>query len=218
MTEIWRDIGGYDSYQVSNFGRVRRFYKHTPPHILKALPNRGGYLRVDLCRDGKHHSTYVHRLVALAFIDNPKNKPQVNHINGNKTDNRVENLEWVTHDENMHHAAVTGLRRQGAEHPDAKFTNEQARFIRDNPDGLTRAQLAHRFGVYPQTISAIQLGYAYETAGGTIRKPIGTRISDDIRTEIRRLYVRGSREFGSTALAKKFGVTPAAILKIIHEN
>ena len=118
--EYWKDIPNYEGlYQVSNLGRVKRLesavwngYKYVSKkeHILKPHTNTHGYPSVILCKNGKHHKNHrVHRLVAQAFIPNPQNKIDINHINGIKTDNRVKNLEWVTRSENLIHAFKTGL-------------------------------------------------------------------------------------------------------------
>ena len=122
--EIWKDIEcrkGY--YQISNYGRVKRLstisirsdnkkYKR-PEKILKPYLNHKGYLMVDLGYDinKKRICKFVHRLVAEAFIDNPENKEQVNHIDGNKTNNHVSNLEWCTNYENQIHAIENGLHK-----------------------------------------------------------------------------------------------------------
>lgn len=101
--EIWKDIEGYEGlYQVSNIGRVKSLnYNRTGEEKILKLCKVRGYLYVGLCKDGKNKSLKVHRLVATAFIPNPENKPNIDHINTIRTDNRVENLHWVTQRENV---------------------------------------------------------------------------------------------------------------------
>lgn len=99
--EWWKMVPGYEGlYEVSNWGRVKGL-KYG--RILKPCKDQDGYLSVQLCKEGKIKRLRVHRLVAMAFIPNPDNLPCVNHINEIKTDNRVENLEWVTNKENSNH-------------------------------------------------------------------------------------------------------------------
>jgi hypothetical protein len=101
--EIWKDIKGYEGrYQISSLGRVKSLisYFGTKEKIMKGQPVWTGYLRVCLVKDGKSKMHTIHRMVAEAFIPNPENKPIVNHIDGNITNNRVDNLEWVTYAEN----------------------------------------------------------------------------------------------------------------------
>ena len=106
--EIWKDIEGYEGiYQVSNLGRTKRLYKNDKEKILKPFSNKDGYLIVNLCKEGKVKSRSVHRLVAQAFIPNPENKPEVNHKDENKSNNKVENLEWVTSKENNNYGTRT---------------------------------------------------------------------------------------------------------------
>lgn len=106
--EIFREIDGFHDYEISNLGRVCSF-KGKYPRILKPKKNRYGYLYVILYTDGNKVTKSIHRLVAEAFVPNPENKPEVNHIDEDKENNVAENLEWVTHRENINHG--TGIRR-----------------------------------------------------------------------------------------------------------
>jgi hypothetical protein len=143
MKEIWKDIEGYEGhYQVSNLGRVKSLERvvkrrHNTTRtitekILKQRSKPSGYEYYQLSGRGILKNMYTHRLVALSFIPNPKEKTQVNHINGIKTDNRVNNLEWSTPKENAGHAMRTGLtnNKRGEEHGGAKLTEDQVTEIK----------------------------------------------------------------------------------------
>lgn len=106
--EKWKCIPGTgDRLLVSDQGRVKSLLRDG--RILKAVSDKKGYLRLRVTLDREKKSYKIHRLVAEAFIPNPNGKEQVNHINGDKTDNRAENLEWVTNRENASHAIRAGL-------------------------------------------------------------------------------------------------------------
>lgn len=122
MEELWKPVQNFEThYEVSTYGRVRTIARtvnsairhngavQRQSRILKLNLKRNGYLVVDLCVGSVHKTALVHRLAAIAFLDNPDGKPVVNHKNANKQDNRVENLEWVTVRENAQHASKNGL-------------------------------------------------------------------------------------------------------------
>jgi hypothetical protein len=107
----WRPVKDYESeYEINQYGQVRSKHQKNQNYIMEQRIDRGGYYTVRLAKQNRKSSTkYVHRLLAFAFIINPENKPMINHKDGNKLNNHLDNLEWVTHSENMKHAYNLGL-------------------------------------------------------------------------------------------------------------
>ena len=217
--EEWRDIKGHDGYQVSNYGRVKSF-KCPTPRILKPCLDKRDYPLVYLSNNGDCYPALIHRLVAKTFVSNPSNKPQVNHIDGCRLNACASNLEWVTPSENILHAVRIGalVTARGEERNDAKLTNEQVRYIRENPDNLIGTQLAEMFKVGKSTISNVQLGKRYKDSGGSIRTEKYDFVPDEIRTQIRAEYVKGDCKLGAKPLARKYGIDNRTVRSIVAAN
>ena len=164
MREVFEDLKGYeDSYQISDFGRIftkRRLVGNQIYYGRELIPKitKDGYLKVTLCKNGKSKKFYLHRLVALQFIDNNTNLPQVNHKDGNKLNNIVTNLEWCTKIENQNHAVRTGLMQRGQDRPSAKLTEEQVLEIYKLKGILKSQDIANKYNVSKNTINCILRG------------------------------------------------------------
>lgn len=148
MQEVWRTVPGYAPYQASTLGRIRRNGR-----VLVMTLDRKGYPRVTTSIAGTRHLKMVHRLVAEAFIGPmPNNKTETNHKNGLKTDNRPENLEYVTCSENKHHASRLGLAAKGVGHGLHKLTADDVRGIRRLASKFSQRALGKLFDVSEKTI------------------------------------------------------------------
>lgn len=169
MEEIWKDIPNYEGlYQVSNLGRVKslsRFRKCKnnglalfKERVMKNRTDKKGYSIINLSKDSKKTTKKVHRLVILAFKG--YSKLQVNHINGDKSDNRLENLEYCTNAENVQHAFDIGLNkgRKGEAHHNVKLTRADAERIKYGHQGLNQKEIANIYGINKMQVSRIRSG------------------------------------------------------------
>ena len=171
--EVWQPIAGASTYAVSNRGSVRRLdhwrlNKGTRQlmlgRILTPQITIDGYLQVSVKFDDGHRKMMsVHRLVAIAFLGEPAADREVNHKDGLKTNNAIENLEFVTRSENIRHAYATGINGgcRGQQQPMAKFTDSDIREIRSLRGKVRQADLARRFNTVQATISRVQLGKSW---------------------------------------------------------
>lgn len=168
--EIWKDIEGYEGlYKISSTGRIKSCERitrdkngkerKTKEIFLKGFFCRGGYQNVDLCKKCKVKKYIVHRLVAKAFIPNHKNKPQVNHIDGIKTNNKIKNLEWSTSGENIRHAFKTGLNKAASGSCNGKsiLTELIVKNIKERHKEKAK-DLAVEYGVSTRAITDIRSG------------------------------------------------------------
>lgn len=174
MEETWKNIDGHEGrYQVSNLGRVKtlertvsfgRSYRVIKEKVLTPSIGTTGYFEIKPCKEGRHETRKIHRLVANAFIDNIYNKPQVNHIDGNKLNNKVENLEWVTKSENAIHAYKTGLvvRPQGELNRRSILRESQVIEIKDKiSKGGKVSDLCVEYNVNSSTVASIKSGKSW---------------------------------------------------------
>ena len=163
MKEIWKDIKGYEGlYQVSNLGRVKRI---TTGRVLKPLKHANGYLMVKLSKNSIVYTKTVHRLVAEAFIPNPEHKSEINHIDENKTNNNVSNLEWMTRTENINHGTRTERMSKTQSIPIIAInikTGESKEFYGTN-------ECARQLGLTHGNITSVLKGRYKQTGGYTFK-------------------------------------------------
>lgn len=171
MEEVWRSLvyqgQEFPDFEVSDQGDLRNA---NTKKVYRQCVNKNGYCQVcvSLGSRNKKKVFKIHKAVAETFISNPENKPQVNHIDTDKTNNSVKNLEWVTNLENSHHAKDNGLMKskKGEEHASAKLTEDNVRYIRNNyiprdKEFGCRA-LANKFGVSHPIISRVLKGKTWK--------------------------------------------------------
>ena len=171
--EVWKDIEGFEGiYQVSNFGRVKSLDReitnlvgrtYSVKGVVLRQTLRNGYQRVILSLDGKATHVSVHRLVALAFVDNPENKEYVHHIDSDKMNNHMDNLEWATPLENSRDARINNLYISGSRSPDSKLEIEVIPNILDLyfNKGLFQSEIGEKYNVSQSMISHVIRGESW---------------------------------------------------------
>lgn len=186
MKEIWKDIEGYEGhYQVSNKGVVKSLDREIPHskggvasikgRILKPHANKCGGLRVKLWCEGRVKSHQIHRLVAAAYIANPENKPEVNHKDGDRSNNKVVNLEWVTASENIQHSydelgrRPPWLGKKGCMHHRSKAVIQLDKNGNKISEYGSQLEAERKTGIWAKNISKVLNG-KLNTAGGYVWK------------------------------------------------
>lgn len=146
----------FEDYKITKEGKVISLKNKKETEILGEI-DRDGYRRVIIYKNGKRKKFFVHRLVAMQYIPNPENKPQVNHKDGNKLNNSVENLEWVTNKENIRHAMLHGLSNY-----ERALTKEQVREIKRLFKEKSMKELAEMYDVSLSCIKHIHAGHTWK--------------------------------------------------------
>lgn len=217
MNEEWKPVPNFEGlYEVSNLGRVRSVERKVRSnqrnnHFFAVkqrflLPDiSAAYYRVTLSKDGKTKRFSVHRLVCEAFLENPENKPFVNHKDGDKLNNTLSNLEWVTQSENCIHALETGLAKpvKGERHGMAKYSEETVNEIRMlyETTSMTHQSIADKFGIDRRYITELINGKIWTELKVNSKKPrkfplgenhSNSKITSEIAREIKTLLASGN--------------------------
>lgn len=236
--EVWKKIKEFDgNYEVSNLGRIRSIdriigKKLFLGKIIKQSNNRG-YKMVSLYKNSKSHGRLVHRLVALAFIENPNNHPDVNHKDLNKENNQLDNLEWVSEKQNTQHAIINGAMDFifGEKNFKSILTADQIKRIRSEywQTLLSTTDLALKYKVSkPCMVSIINNNNWYDAnyqkfldnKGKRAYRNIGSKNGACKLTELEVYSIRQrhNRGEGVNSLALEYGVSRSGIQKIVNRQ
>lgn len=225
IVEEWRPVVGYeDAYEVSNLGRIRRAIGGTATHAGKVLSWSGTagqrYTQVGLCHNGTVAHVKIHKLVAEAFCDRGDGQTEINHKDGDRKNNRADNLEWCTRQDNVKHALAHDLVIFGERSKQAKLTekdaSEIARLIAYTD--TTYASIAKTYGVSESTIRTLARKQSWRRA--TCDVPASAmrrnRLSDADVDKIRELWESGGNT--QPTIAKLFGIDRSMVSRIVNGN
>jgi hypothetical protein len=205
--EIWKKFENYN-YFVSNLGRVKSGFTGG---IMSPAINGGGYLYVTLFNTKGKYNKMIHRMVAIAFIENPENKAQVNHKDGDKRNNVLENLEWNTQFENMRHSVDMDLSPRGSSSYLTKLTEADVLKIRGAfSSGVPRGVLSADYGIDRGGLSGILLGRTWKHVGGPLANKVVKLTKEDIPV-IRKMFADSLKD---GEIAAHFGVARGTIQQI----
>lgn len=234
MQEIWKSLKGVveygDYYEVSNLGRVRSVDRKVNSRngkrlvkgqILNQWIDKDGYCRVTLNLNQRKKHYGVHQLVALSFIQNSENKPQVNYKDGVKNNNHLDNLEWATNSENQQHAINIGLREgvKGENNSNSKLTDSKVieLFNKYKTNKYSMQQLSDEYGVSISVISNIVNGKTWKHLNlGSHKRDMSkvSIITDELINKVKELHSKG---YSKRKIEREINVSRTTITKILDE-
>lgn len=187
---MFKEVPGYEFAEVNERGEVR---SARTKHIYRPYVDKDGYLRCKIWDGNKLRGIYVHRAVAIVFVDNPENKPIVNHINSVRDDNRIANLEWVTHLENSRHGVLAGNFPKGQDSYAGKYSDEQITKVCQMLAELqSSTEISRETGVTVSVISMVRTRRIWtHISEGYIFKEYKPRVSEEVASEIKVLLGQG---------------------------
>jgi hypothetical protein len=219
--EIWKpvEVIGYSHlYEVSNLGNVKSLRSGKN---LKGIENNDGYLRVNLSNNGKRKPIFIHVLVALSFVENlkPLIYNMVNHLDGNKKNNKWDNLEWTNNSGNVQHAYDSGLNRKGEDSSSSKITYKDVEYIRKvykpRDKNFGSRALASLYGVHIDTITKIVKNRNWKDDAYSPKYKHKHILSENDKKKIIEIYQPKSNDFGRVSLSKMFGVSVRTIDRVL---
>lgn len=231
MTEIWKSLekiiecGNY--YKISNFGNVKSIdridsnNRKRKSQIIKQWYDKDGYCRVSLRFNKKKKNYQIHRLVAMAFIENLENKPQVNHKDGNKKNNNVSNLEWMTNSENQQHAYETGLRKgvQGESNHNSRLTDKNviSLFNDYKTNRYSMQDLADKYNSSLSVVHGIVNGESWKHLNLGVHKRDMSKKSIITKTLISKVKKLHNKGYSKRKIEREIGVSRTTVTKILNK-
>lgn len=221
--EVWKDVAGFEGlYKVSNFGRVRAIGRGLRRGCIMTdkFDKLDGYMHLSLTKDGVPHHFVIHRLVAIAFIPNPDNKPTVNHKDFNRCNNRAENLEWMTQKENNRYSIEAGHRkytekmRLGAYNRRSVKDEVVKMIMSDYDNGLKPSEIADKYNVTRPFVSRVVHGRLRGDVTNLANEcqDLRNKLSD---ADIIEIYKSSQQGENIASLAKRFDVAIGYIRQLL---